>query len=307
MRYLDADDLSRVVPDGEYCKLVEQAFQEYGRKRKVMSRPSIAAMAAPGDPGSIMQMKGAVSASLGVHGVFFGVRSREHYMAVCDIRSGLLLGVVEQSRSYRKRTAASAVVAASFLARADARQAAVIGSGAIAAELVRQLPTRFKLEAVRIASRTLQGAQGFVQRLQPDVGCSLQAVESVAAAVEDSDIVVTITNANEPFIRAGMIKRGSFLCSLGGAHEVDFSVLEDVDRLIVDDLDYALSRGDFKGWLDGGRITRAALEQRIDGDMGQVALGQVAPRRGGETIMAVIQGMAISDLFISAAALDRAR
>jgi len=307
VKYLNADDLSRLVPDGEYCKLVEQAFQEYGRERKVSSQPAIATIVPPRDPASIMQMKGAVAASLGVHGVFFGVRSRDFYLAVCDMRSGLLLGMVEQSRSYKKRTAASAVVAASFLASSDARQAAVIGSGGIATEVVRQLQTRFKLDVIRIASRTIQGARSFVERLQPDVvDCRLQAAGSVESAVEGADIVITITNANEPFIHAGMLKRGSFLCSLGGAHEVDLSVLEGIDRLIVDDLGYAMWRGDFKGWVDSGRITRVALEQRIAGDMGQVTLGQIPPRQGAETVMAVIQGMAISDLLIAAAALERA-
>lgn len=306
MRYLNEADLQRLIPDGEYCRLVQQAFEDYGRQRQATSRPSIATISPRGEPACTLSMKGTFSTALGAHGVFFGVRGREYYLAVCDLRSGALLGVVEHSLSYKKRTAASALVAAGHFARQDARRAAVIGSGAIATEVVRMLPTRFRLADIRVASRTEQGARAFAGRMQAQVDCPLHAVGSVEAAVADADITITITSANEPFLRAGMLKRGSFLCSLGGAHEVDFGVLDDVDRLVVDDIEYALWRGDFQGWVDGGRITRAALEQRIAGDMGQVALGLVPPRQGEETVMAVIQGMAISDLFISKAALERA-
>jgi len=306
MRYLNESDLIRLVPDRDYCGLVEQAFQDYGRQGNVTSDPSIATVAPPGNPESMLSMKGTASKSLGLHGVFFGVRSRDYYLAVSDLKTGTLVGVLESSLSYKKRTAASAVVAARFLARPDARRAAVIGSGGIATEVVRQLAMHFRLADLRVASRTAQGARAFVERLQPQIDCPLAAADSVEAAVVDADIVVTITSANVPFIRAGMLKRGSFLCSLGGAHEVDFGVLQDVDRLVVDDIGYALWRGDFKGWVDSGRVSRTALEQRIAGHMGQVALGQVRPLQGKETVMAVVQGMAIGDLFVAKAALDRA-
>ena len=40
--------------------------------------------------------------------------------------------------------------------------------------------------------------------------------------------------------------------------------------------------------------------------MGRVALGELPQRRGNETVRAVIQGMAISDLVIARTALTRA-
>ncbi|NDH54543.1 MAG: hypothetical protein EBY24_21810, partial [Betaproteobacteria bacterium] len=161
-------------------------------------------------PAATLVMKGTVATSLRVHGVFFGVKARDFYIAVCDMDSGTLLGVVELSHAYKKRTAASAVVAAGFFAPAAARRVAVIGSGAIATEVVRLLPTRFALDSIRVASRTHEGARAFVHRLQPQLACPLQAVASVEQAVEGADIVVTITNSNEPFIHAGMLERGSF-------------------------------------------------------------------------------------------------
>jgi len=307
MRYLTAAQLSQLVPSREYCDLVRSAYQIFGEDRQVLSQPSIATVAPVHAPGDMMSIKGAVAASLGVFGVFFGVRGRDYYLAVSEIGTGKLLGVVEQSASYRRRTAATALVSASYFAPSSSRVAAVIGSGGISAEVVRLLPTCFKLDSLRVASRTFAGARTFVDRLKPEVDCAIQAVESIREAVAGADIVITITSASEPFITEGMLAPGSFICSLGGGHEIDIKVMSEIDRLIVDDIGYALWRGDFKGWLDRGEIARSALEQRIEGDIGQVALGKVPPRQGDETILAVIQGMAISDLVIAHTALERAR
>ena len=306
MRYLNENELARLVADREYRALVEQGFREYGQQRQVTSEPSIATITPPDAPGSMMSMKGTMSQNLRAHGVFFGVRGRDYYLAVSDLDSGVLQGVLELSLAYKKRTAASAMVAAGYFAPRDARRAAVIGSGAIAAQVVRQLPIHFRLDSITVASRTAQGARAFVETMAAHVDCPLQASDSIPAAVADADIVITITSASTPFIGAGMIKRGSFLCSLGGGHEIDYSMLAEVDRLFVDDIGYALWRGDFKGWVDGGHIARDALERRIEGHMGRVALGELPQRRGNETVMAVIQGMAISDLVIARTALTRA-
>ena len=304
MRYLDAAQHARLVPDADYFELVDRAWCIYGKEREVLSVPSIAAISPPQAPR--MAIKGAMASALGVHGIFFGAQSQEYTFAVCEFATGRPIGLMEQSAAYRKRTAAQGVVAARYFAPRGARVAAVIGSGGIASHVVRMLPLEFQLDELRLASRTATGARAFVERLQPEVGAPMRACDSIAEAVRDADFVITISSAAEPFLGAGMLRRGAFLCSLGGGHEIDASILAEVDRLFVDDLSYALWRGDFKGWVDRGDISRAALEQRIEGDIGLVALGELPRRQADETIMAVIQGTAICDLVVAHAALERA-
>ncbi len=307
MRYLNATEFAHVIPDDDYCDLVQTAYRHFGTERQVSSHPPIAVIHTGQVASSIMSMKGAALASQGVYGVFFGVRDAHYYFAVCDSTTGNMLGMVEQSASICKRTGASSVVAASLLARPDAKVAAVVGSGKIATEVVRQLPRRFALDSIHVASRTLQSARGLVDRLQPEIACTLQAHGTVGEAVAEADIVVTITTASAPFIREGMLKPGSFLCSLGGVHEVEFGVLKEIDRLVVDDIGYALWRGDFASWIARGDISQTELQKRINADIGQVALGQAPGRRAGERSMAVIQGLALCDLVIAKEALERAQ
>ena len=203
--------------------------------------------------------------------------------------------------------AVTAAVSAKYLARPGASVAAVIGAGRIGAEAVRMLDHALDPAEIRIASRTLDGANAACAALEGEIAAPLSAA-TVADAVKGADIVVTLTLARAPVIAPGMLRDGAVLCSMGGVHEVEFAVLAEVDRVIVDELDYALLRGDFAAWIARGEITREDLETRIDADMGAVVGGLAPGRTGeGERILAVIQGMAVCDLAQAAFVLERAR
>ena len=293
------------VEDSFAC--IEDAWRRYGAERQVTSTPAMAVMVVPGEAPTPWGIKGAVLPSLGLAGVFFGAQFGSYTIAVCDSRTGLVLGLVEQSWLTKRRTAVTAAVSAKYLARPGASVAAVIGAGRIGAEAVRMLDHALDLAEIRIASRTLDGANAACAALEGEIAAPLSAA-TVADAVAGADIVITLTLARAPVIAPGMLRDGAVLCSMGGVHEVEFAVLVEVDRVIVDELDYALLRGDFAAWTARGEITREALETRIDADMGAV-VGGLAPGRTGERerILAVIQGMAVCDLAQAAFVLERAR
>ena len=293
------------VEDSFAC--IEDAWRRYGAERAVTSTPAMAVMVVPGEAPTPWGIKGAVLPSLGLAGVFFGAQFGSYTFAVCDSRTGVIVGLVEQSWLTKRRTAVTAAIAAKHLATPGASVAAVIGAGRIGAEAVRMLDHAFDLAAIRIASRTIGGARAVCTALEGEVAAPLIAA-TVADAVAGADIVVTLTLAQAPVIAPGMLAEGAVLCSMGGVHEVEFAVLAEVDRVIVDEIDYALLRGAFAAWIALGEITREALEARIDADMGGVAGGLAPGRTGGrERILAVIQGMAVCDLAQAAMVLERAR
>ncbi|MDP6602593.1 MAG: hypothetical protein QGG17_00170 [Rhodospirillales bacterium] len=293
------------VEDSFAC--IEDAWRRYGAERAVTSMPAMSVMVVPGEAPTPWGIKGAVLPSLGLAGVFFGAQFGSYTFAVCDCRTGVILGLVEQSWLTKRRTAVTAAITAKHLAPPGASVAAVIGAGRIGAEAVRMLDHAFDLAAIRIASRTLDGAEAACAALEGEVAAPLIAA-TVADAVTGADIVVTLTLASAPVIGPGMLGDGAVLCSMGGVHEVEFGVLAETDRVIVDELDYALLRGDFAAWIARGEITQEALKARIDADMGAVAGGFTPGRTGArERILAVIQGMAVCDLAQAAMVLERAR
>jgi len=305
--FVSAGEARRLLTVPDSLRAVEEAYRLYGKERSVSSEPSLSFMIVPNEAPTMFWMKGACLKELGVAGVFFGAQFGDYYMMVSDCKTGTLRGIVEESWLVKRRTAVTAVVTAMKLARSGSTVAALVGAGQIGEEVVRCLPHAFKLSDFRVASRTFEGATAFVERLKPEVDAPLRAVASAEAAIRGADIVITITLASEPFVKAGWLKEGALLVSMGGVHEVHHEVLAEMGRVVVDDPGHALLRGDFASWVDRGEITLDAMKQRIDADIGEIVYG-TKPGRTSESqrIMAVIQGMAVCDLATAAFLLDKA-
>ena len=108
-------------------------------------------------------------------------------------------------------------------------------------------------------------------------------------------------------IRPGMLAPGSFLCSMGETEEVDIAVLDEIDRFVVDEFEYATLLGDISIWLQQGRIGREALRSRVQANIGEIVAGKKQGRiSDSDRILAIIQGMAICDLALADEALRKA-
>jgi ornithine cyclodeaminase len=133
------------------------------------------------------------------------------------------------------------------------------------------------------------------------------AAGSPRDAVLGADVVITLTEATAPIVERGWLGPGGLVCSMGSDHEVDIGVLEEADRFIVDDLDFAMELGDGAAWLRMGQVTRDQLVARMDADLAQVISGDRTGRRDErDRILAIVQGMAIGDVALAGYVLQRA-
>lgn len=305
--YVSAAEAKQLLGIPDSLRIVEQAFAEYGRERVVSSVPSASYMLVQNEAPTMFWIKSASLRPLGAAGVFFGAQFGDYYFMVTDSRTGTMRGIVEQAWLTKRRTGTTGVVAARKLAGPNARVAALIGAGLIGEEVARVLPHAFALDDFRVASRTYEGASAFVERLKAQTGAPMRAVATAEEAVRGADIVITITLASEAFVKPGWLKEGAVLVSMGGVPEVEFGVLAEIDRLVVDDPDYALLKGDLATWVDRGHISQPAMKERIDADLGEVMCGAKPGRRSpSERILAIVQGMAVCDLATAVFLLDKA-
>lgn len=314
MRVLADADVRALMTPADALAAVEEACLQYGLGRSAVSQPSSLALQGPTPAGANRLVKAARSADLGVSGVRFmgGPRhgaasgARHFYCYVEDYETGAPLGLVDEKWLYCLRTAMSAVVAAKYLARTDSRVAGLIGAGRIANELFPSLAEAFALDDVRVMAKPRENAEAFVERHGP-AGLPIRAVATAEEAVRGADIVITLTNATEPFVEPGWLAAGAFLCSMGSYPEIYSGVLAEVDRLFVDDVDYAVTRGDIGAWIAAGEVTRNEIESRLDGHIGEVVAGLKPGRQTpSEKILGVMQGLAVCDLALAKLAIDKA-
>ena len=131
--------------------------------------------------------------------------------------TGALMAVMSASEITGIRTAAMTGLATRLLARPEASRLALIGCGHQAHRQLQAVAAVRSLRSVKVVARRPESARTFVAAEQPVCGFSLEAVDTVEAAVRDADIVVTITNAREPVLRREWIAPGVHINAVGSS------------------------------------------------------------------------------------------
>jgi alanine dehydrogenase len=213
-----------------------------------------------------------------------------------DADNGALRAVLDAAAVTALRTGAAAVLAAETLGRPDARTAAVVGAGVNG----------------RAAARTFlaRGRDVLMWDVDPE-RAQAAAAELGARVAGDRDealaaeLVVTVTPGQEIVFGPGSVAPGQHVSLMGadgpGKAEISPDELARV-RVFCDDWEQASHNGDLAHAVEGGRVGRADVTQ-----LGDVLAG-LAPGRAsdGEATVFDSTGLAIQDLAIALAALERA-
>jgi ornithine cyclodeaminase len=304
VRILSQDDVQRLLTMEACIEVMAKALMALSRGEAVLPLRSMVRM--PDQTGLIGLMPGYLGdpASLGlkVVSIFPGNHGTEldsHQGAVMlfDVRHGSLMAVMDASSITAIRTAAVSGVATRALAREDAGDLAILGSGVEAITHLAAMKSVRRLRRVRVWSRTPESAHGFAAGLGPRHGLTIEAMPSARAAVEGADLVCTTTAAREPVLEGAWLSPGTHINAVGACfpttRELDTAAVARA-RLIVDRRESALAEaGDF-------RIPRAEGafgDEHIVGELGDVLLGRLPGRRApDEVTLFKSLGIAIEDL-----------
>ena len=238
-------------------------------------------------------------------------------VALFSDETGQPLAVREGSTLTGLRTGAAAALGAKCLARKNSEVLLVVGAGHQCVYPVgamrRAGPTVRRVrrhdakspENARAKAAALSGA--LEQELSVNAaGVSIEPAPDLAAAVSQSDIVVTATPSYRPLVQAAWVRPGThFSCvgaDLAGKQELDGSILAGA-RVYTDDTPQCLAVGEVEMAVKQGFLTPGG----IAGELGQVLAGQ-KPGRIKEEDVTVFDttGIALQDLAAAACALRRA-
>ncbi len=139
-------------------------------------------------------------------------------MLLFEARHGSLLAVIDATSITAIRTAAVSAVATRALAREDAGDLAILGSGVQARTHLEAMRCVRKIRRVRVASRSLANAKAFAERESARGGVPVEAAASVHEAVEGADLICTTTSAREPILRGDWIAPGAHVNAVGVQH-----------------------------------------------------------------------------------------
>jgi ornithine cyclodeaminase len=226
-----------------------------------------------------------------------GLDSHQGSVMLFSGETGELMALMNASAITAIRTAAVSGVATQLLAREDAGDLAIIGTGVQARAHIEAMACARRIKRARVASRSFDNARNFAAEFSSRYSFPIDAVESVEAAVRDADLIVTVTTAREPILKRDWISAGAHLNVVGSSipttREIDSATMA-ASSLFVDRRESTMNEGgDYRFALREGAIG----EDHIKAEIGEVLIGANAGRTTpGEITLFKSLGLSIEDL-----------
>ncbi len=297
-------EVRRLLPMGVCIDLVAEALAALARGEAL--NPLRWAMHVPQVQGIVGLMPGylgtpetlglkAVAVFPGNHGTEYD--SHQGFVLLFDTAHGTPLALVDASEITAIRTAAATAVATRLLAREDAGDLAILGSGVQARTHLEAMLLVRDIRRVRVHSPNVERCQAFARDQSGRHGVRIEAVESARAAVDGADLICTTTSAREPVLRGEWLASGAHVNAVGSSmastRELDTRAVSR-SRLYVDRIESAVHEaGDYLFPLQEEAIDR----QHIVGEIGDILLGTLEGRRTPEEITLFKSlGLAVEDL-----------
>ena len=237
-----------------------------------------------------------------------GLDSHQGAVLLFSAETGELLAMMNASAITAIRTAAVSGVATELLARTDACNLALIGSGVQARSHLVAMSEVRSIKRCRIASRHIEHAKDFCEEMRPDFPFALEPVETVEEALAGADLIVTTTTAVEPIVRREWIAAGAHLNLVGSStpntREVDSETMAAVS-LFVDRRESTINEaGDYLFPAREGVIG----PNHIRAEIGEVLKGDRPGRTSPDEITCFKSlGLAVEDLFAAEYLYRKAR
>jgi len=172
-----------------------------------------------------------------------------------DAQTGVPLAQLDGNEITSRRTAAASALAASYLARADARHLLVVGGGRVAALLPAAYRAVRPIDRVSVWARNAAQAEALARQWRAE-GFDAQACSDLPAAAAAADIVSCATLATEPVVRGAWLRPGSHLDLIGSftpqMREADDACFGGGARLYVDTAEALQKSGELLGPMSRG-------------------------------------------------------
>jgi ornithine cyclodeaminase/alanine dehydrogenase-like protein (mu-crystallin family) len=256
--------------------------------------PSVLASmpAALGDPPAL-GIK-VISVFPGNHGTDY--ESHQGFVLLFEPEHGSPVALIDAIAITAIRTAAVSGLATRLLARPDATDLAIIGSGTQARSHLDAMRAVRPVRRVRAWSPHRERLDAFVNE-SADAGVTVEATADAQAAVEGADIICTVTASSTPVVEGSWLADGAHLNAVGSSQAANRELDNEAvrrSRLFVDRRESARNEaGDYLIPLREGAID----EDHIVAEIGEVAAGLAEGRRSpNEITLFKSLGLAIEDL-----------
>ena len=187
-----------------------------------------------------------------IHGIYI----------LIDAKTGIPKALLDGTALTAKRTAAASALAASYLAQDDAASLLMIGTGALAPNLIRAHISQRPVKQVWIWGRCIEKAERLKKTLT-DLDVQIDCVADLENTLGKAAIVSCATLSKTPLVRGALLKNGQHI-DLVGAYKKDMREADDAvmrkAQIFIDTQQGIHESGDLHIPLETGVITPADIQ-----------------------------------------------
>ena len=298
--YIDKPAITTHLPMSEAIPLIESMFRDLANGQ--ILQPLRSLMWLP-DKKGLLGMMPAYAGGPNLIGIklitIFPQNNPSHQGVIIlfDGATGTPLMLLDAEEITAIRTAAASAVATNLLATKEASTLAILGSGEQAQRHIESISLVRPVTNIRIWGRNKRKAEELAEKVDTEKK-QIKITDTPQQAVEDADIICTLTAATQPILQGDWIKPGAHLNVIGSctpnAREVDTETITKA-KLFTDKYESLFNEaGDFLIPKKEGRITESAVQAEIGEVLTAAKPGRQHP---GDITLFKSLGIAAEDLY----------
>jgi len=304
-QFINKEKIASLLPMNECIEVMEKTFRSLAAGECLQPLRNV--MRLPAGNG-VMGMMPGYAGKLDVMGIKvitvfhanseMGLPSHQGIVMLFDAKHGQPLMLFDALEGTAIRTAAASAVATKLLSRENSSTLAIIGSGEQAKRHIEAILLVRKIKQINIWSRKENNATTLAEKISVQYKIAVNTCKSIQEALEDADIICTVTSSREPVIKAEWIKLGTHVNAVGSsvpmARELDTATIVR-SKLFTDRYESLFNEaGDFLIPKKEGAVT----DDHVQAEIGEVLSGLKKGRENDEEITVFKSlGIAAEDIF----------
>lgn len=273
MKFISADDIVAVFDYKEFIPLLREAFlgdftvpqrHHYEYENGVGDNTSTLLLMPAWSSGQYVGIK---TVTVSPYNGDFDLPSIQGIYTLIDAKNGLVKTQMEAKMLTVKRTAATSALASLYLSREDSSTLLMVGTGALAPELIKAHCSVRPIKKVLIWGRNREKAAAVKEQLT-HLELEIEVVTSLEDAVPQADIISVATLSQEPLVFGKCLKPGQHL-DLVGAYKPDMRETDDEalkrSSIFIDHPGALKESGDLAIPLAKGVITEKDIQGELKG------------------------------------------
>ena len=304
MLVLSEKEVQSLAKVEELIPILERAHIQYSTGKAVM--PVRLVVPLPQIEGRITSMPGYLNEdkALGMKVVtFFPNNLKQNLPQILatvmlfSAETGKMIAAMDGNYITAIRTACVSAMATKALANPETRVLGVLGAGVQARAHIRALAQIREISTIKVYDIFAASARQLQETLQREMSVKINVVQSPREAVLGADLLVTVTTAKEPIVKADWLKPGMHINAVGShrpdLREIDGATLA-AAKIVVDSREAIMAEcGDILLAIQEKAITANSVHAEI----GEVLAGKKPGRTSSDEItLYKAVGIAIQDV-----------